>query len=364
MKITKVDILEYRKMVKFADKAFHIRFRKKLSWLYDDNPNICQHHHSVRDENGDFIGLIASIPMSIINGDDCLLMRGIGTVSTSKKYRGQGVMKNMLLHIAEVAKDENVDIMVLGGSRQRYQRYGYVPIGMHMKYLVTSGNLKAHKDYANYSLISVKDNRYDEEFKSLSDMQYQHIDRPVCNYLDRLNAWNNKCCAVMNDGKIVGQICYKHNTIFEILTAPNVDMMSVLKVFSLKMRKLPIIVYAYGHQQLLLNVLDNISHDIKAEKCAQIKIVNPRNLVRVLLTTHLERTNIGNFSASIHIEGIDTFTCTIQDNKLSISDSTGGECDYTYTLEEFSLAVFGVSHAIRAPFRLGYLLGIPNIDKV
>ena len=364
MQIEKVDILEYNDMINFANSVFHLNFAKKLSWLYNDNPNICQHHHSIRDEKGNFIGLIASIPMTIVNGTDTLEMRGVGTVSAHKKYRGQGIMKTMLLHIADHAKTENVDIMVLNGNRQRYQRYGYVPIGHHMKYTVTSANLKNHNVYDSYTLEKVKDDRYNDQFKALADSEYQHVIRPKCDYIKRLDTWKNNTLAVLKDGEVVGQICYKFNTIVELLLAHKVDIISVLKLFSSTIKSLPIIVNCYGHQQILQNTLDIISENFKSEKCAQIKIVNPRNLVRVLLKTHLLRTKIGDMSVSIHIEGIDTFQCTICDNVCSITDCDDINFDYSYTLEEFSFAVFGMSHSLSAPFRLGYLLGIPNIDQV
>ena len=364
MRIENVDILEYSNIIKFADKVFHINFAKKLSWLYDNNPTICEHHHSIRDDKGKIIGLIASIPMTIINGEDTLNMRGVGTVSTDKRYRGKGIMKTMLLHIAELAKVENVDLMVLNGSRQRYQRFGYVPIGHHMKYTVTSNNIKNHINHENYSLEKVKDNRYNKQFKALADNEYQHTERPADEYSKRLNVWNNKIYAVIKDGIVVGQICYKYNIIVELLLAPNIDVLSVLKLFLKTMRGLPIQVNCYGHQRSLQNTLDIISENFKAEKCAQIKIVNPRNLIIVLLKTHLERTIVGDMTTTIHIEGIDSFNCVIKNNALTVLDCDKSTYDYNYTLEEFSLAVFGISHSLDAPFRLGYLLGIPNIDQV
>ena len=284
MQIEKVDILEYNDMINFANSVFHLNFAKKLSWLYNDNPNICQHHHSIRDEKGNFIGLIASIPMTIVNGTD--------------------------------------------------------------------------------TLEKVKDDRYNDQFKALADSEYQHVIRPKCDYIKRLDTWKNNTLAVLKDGEVVGQICYKFNTIVELLLAHKVDIISVLKLFSSTIKSLPIIVNCYGHQQILQNTLDIISENFKSEKCAQIKIVNPRNLVRVLLKTHLLRTKIGDMSVSIHIEGIDTFQCIIRDNVCSITDCDDINFNYSYTLEEFSFAVFGMSHSLSAPFRLGYLLGIPNIDQV
>ena len=96
---------------------------------------------AVRDD-GAIRGLVAVMPNTLKIMDTELKTGYVGTVSVHPYARGEGHMKNLMAMAIEGAETEGIDIMMLGGQRQRYEYFGFTKGGVSFNHRVTATNLR------------------------------------------------------------------------------------------------------------------------------------------------------------------------------------------------------------------------------
>ena len=151
-------MIEYRKarpeefddMVAFANFVFNhkgdpIAFQHDLSKVYghqaDRDYAAAMHTLAVDDASG-IRALIGAMPGLLHTPAGDLATRYVGTVSVHPQARGEGHMKRILSSIVQQAREEGVDLLLLGGQRQRYGYFGFAPAGAHYSAEIVPGNLR------------------------------------------------------------------------------------------------------------------------------------------------------------------------------------------------------------------------------
>ncbi len=71
-----------------------------------------------------------------------LRVGGIGTVCVDGRSRGKGHLALLMQDAQERMQAAGCDIAMLGGQRQRYERFGYVPAGAHWEFTLTPRNVR------------------------------------------------------------------------------------------------------------------------------------------------------------------------------------------------------------------------------
>jgi len=101
----------------------------------------------------------------------------IGSVSVHRLSRGAGHMKKLMQMQMEKARADGLDMLVLGGQRQRYGYFGFSPVGGAYSYTVTHANVRhalKDTDASVFSFELLKDN----EDSAYAYALYQS--QPVC----------------------------------------------------------------------------------------------------------------------------------------------------------------------------------------
>lgn len=91
----------------------------------------------------------------------------IGNVATDERFRGRGIMSNVLEHLKSVATDTNLSILILWSDLlEFYQKQGFRSFGEERRYIYTEDSLsKRHVD------SPIKDVFYNKhEISSISDV--------------------------------------------------------------------------------------------------------------------------------------------------------------------------------------------------
>jgi GNAT superfamily N-acetyltransferase len=90
----------------------------------------------------------------------------IGNVATDERFRGQGIMSNVLEHLITVATDTNLSILILWSDLlEFYQKQGFRSFGEERRYIFTRESLdQGLKDQAFSDIFFTK-----HEIKSIND---------------------------------------------------------------------------------------------------------------------------------------------------------------------------------------------------
>lgn len=134
------DIIDFINYV-FSQAACPHDFKELIPKVYSDGRGYSDIHAIVLEDR--YIrGVVAQLPNTFSYAGTPLKTGYIGSVSTYKYSRGSGYMIKLMEMQAENAVKENIDVMLLGGQRQRYEYYGYSPIGGDYRYDFVKANIR------------------------------------------------------------------------------------------------------------------------------------------------------------------------------------------------------------------------------
>ena len=132
-------------------------FKTLLPKVYaDDAPKGQEAYHFLAKQNGKIVACVADRPLSLTFGNKTLKCGYVGSVSVHPYHRSEGHMKRLMADMISDARERKLDILLLGGQRQRYGYFGFEKGGLVMRFRVTNTNVRhALKD------VDVSDVRLD-----------------------------------------------------------------------------------------------------------------------------------------------------------------------------------------------------------
>lgn len=81
-------------------------------------------------------------PRTLIMGEQQLAVSGVGCVATAPRWRGEGLMTELMEHLVAASDAARVPVSALGGHRQRYRRWGYEICGQQLQVQMTAADLR------------------------------------------------------------------------------------------------------------------------------------------------------------------------------------------------------------------------------
>ena len=134
------DIIDFINYV-FSQAACPHDFKELIPKVYADGRGYSDIHAIVLEDR--YVrGVVAQLPNTFSYAGKPLKTGYIGSVSTYKYTRGSGYMIKLMEMQAESAKEKGIDVMLLGGQRQRYEYYGYSPVGGNYRYDFVKANIR------------------------------------------------------------------------------------------------------------------------------------------------------------------------------------------------------------------------------
>lgn len=98
--------------------------------------------HEIACEGGRICGVVGLLPFEWKMAGCRLSCGYVGSVSVHPRMRGQGVMRELMTRQIESARALGMDLVVLGGQRQRYEYHGFANCGSMMKYAVSRSGVR------------------------------------------------------------------------------------------------------------------------------------------------------------------------------------------------------------------------------
>lgn len=204
------NILDFINMV-FSQNSQPHDFSRLLSKVYAHS-GFSDLHYVVAEEDGHILSTVAMLPMTLCPNTDTELKLGyVGSVSVHGYHRGKGYMKQLMADMVQDAKARGLDLLALGGQRQRYQYFRFENAGAVMLFRIDSANVRhalKDVDITAFALHEIRQNET-ELLDTLYQMAQEKPFRCRWDYSrlwDIIHSWYGKAYAFMQDGHMVGYI--------------------------------------------------------------------------------------------------------------------------------------------------------------
>ncbi len=116
-------------------------FEKMLPKVYQAGPEMASIHRVAVDERGRLRALIAVLPETVMAAGKKLRAGYVGSVAVHPKARGEGHMKHLMNDWLRELEDD-CDLLVLDGQRQRYGYFGFEPGSMRYVFIMDQANVR------------------------------------------------------------------------------------------------------------------------------------------------------------------------------------------------------------------------------
>ena len=196
----------------FSQSAVPHDFAKLLPKVYaPDAPyDEAEQFVAVRDD-GRIRALVALRHMTLTIPGDSLHIGFVGTVSVHPYARSEGHMKSLMAHMTQQAKNQNVDVLVLGGQRQRYQYFGFENGGYRYSFRITGSNVRHALKNVACDDISFADMRAcTAEQLDLAYSLYMRkgirIERAKDRFAEILRSWASEACIILQGSEMIGYL--------------------------------------------------------------------------------------------------------------------------------------------------------------
>ncbi len=326
---------KYEDYLRFLDGVFFstdpsTTFRRILSKIYSDAEYVRVNTFAAMTE-GAFVGAVGSFPFRLDAPDTVLKGRIIGNVAVRPDHRLQGIMKLLMDMAMDDACAEGLDLMALGGARQRYQYYSFESAGPVLSFTVTPANLRHcfGKD-AHPSIRLEEIRRTDEDILArIGEMHAcspYHADRPADRLFDILTSWKSRPCAAWSGDQPAGYVVFNEDrtkvlewdavspSLFnDLVHAAAADAGEKAVSFELP---------AYETEKI--RILSGLCESVSMTSCCQFTVLNYRNVLAALMRLRASAAPLCEGRAVVEIHGragVENLEIRVSGGSVSVEES-------------------------------------------
>ncbi len=235
---TRADISQKAEIIDFINYVFSYDhqphdFKVMLPKVYADDRESFRGVHYLAKEDGQIKAVVTNHIVEDQIGDENLKCGLIGNVAVHPYARGKGFMKTLIAMAKEESKNDGVDILVLGGQRQRYGYFGFENAGAYYRFTITKTNIRHCMKQVDcqgitFTLINDPDAEEISIAKALYEKKPVHAIRPKDEFLHIMHSWAAELHAVKKDGRMIG---YVYGNAREVVLEDDCYLPAVLKAW-------------------------------------------------------------------------------------------------------------------------------------
>ncbi|NGT94105.1 GNAT family N-acetyltransferase [Clostridium perfringens] len=322
----KADEKDYEELVDFINYVFSYScestdFPVLLPKLYKNKDKI-KYHHIIKVDNR-IKGVVGAFPLTLSLLDEKVNVVGIGSVSAHPYSKGQGYMKELMNKAICEMKNENVDMSVLNGYRQRYEHFGYEPCGQYINFNILHVNINYKRNELinkgiSIHLLDENDPNIVEKAYKLHSKKNVKIERKKEEFLDILKSWNCRIYSVFKNGEFIGYISSNNGFIEEIVIEDNNDLnfviASYIKTFNHREVNVRVPIYEREKISQFLKICENYS----ITKNNNFRIFNYEKIVRIMLKLKATYSNLEDGEYNIKIINYGILKIKVHKNNVEV----------------------------------------------
>lgn len=344
-------------LIEVLDEVFfseeETRFMTLLPKLYKDRYNPAEHNIIIK-EDGVIKAAVGCYPINVTAAGRKLRIMGIGNVAVAKDCRRKGYMIELMNMAMEKMIAEGCDYSLLGGQRQRYEHFGYVPAGRALHFTINKGNISRLRDGSTETSFTAKvleegDTDAIAKIKELNDRMPFHAERRAEDMIDILSSWGCVPYAVCDGDEFKGYfVMNKSGYLAEVKAVSTEDL---LEIFLCIMK-------TANDETVSFNapLYDTATCDFMAKRCCgmsvchveQLNILKYAKFVEAFLAIKAQRLNLcsGTLNVLVHGYAGDEMLAITVDGKSVCVTETDAKPDVELDKLE-AVAFFAGNYAVK-----------------
>lgn len=274
------DILDFINLV-FSQTRVPHHFDQLIPKVYA-YPGYAPYHY-VAAEGGKIRACIAMPETTLHLNDRLSLSAGlIGSVSVHEKSRGEGHMKKLMAMAIEDGKKKGLDLLILGGQRQRYAYWDFEMGGLSRVFTLTHNNVRHAMKNVDDSKVSIRkiidasDPALDDAY-ALMLKQEMICDRDRRRLLSIMQSWNLSLFALYENEEFLGYLYGNEDTVLELVLADDEKLPQVIKAYMQGKEKCKF--SAFWHQKALYAFLKPLAEACEISDGKKFRILNWKNVL-------------------------------------------------------------------------------------
>ncbi len=200
-------LIDHINMIFSMLRAPH-NFEEMLPKVYGKELRIDDMHVIAEDEDGRLGGCLGMYVFPLRVCDVTIHVGYLGSMAVHPRVRGQGTMGTLMQKQIERGYELGLDLMVLGGQRQRYQRSGFETGGAGVVYSISGSNVRHALAGTDASAITFRE-MVQEDVPAMMTLYENQIvagARTEKNFIATLKSYRRCAITVLDDGVPAGYI--------------------------------------------------------------------------------------------------------------------------------------------------------------
>ena len=321
----KEDVIDFANYV-FSQAHVPHDFKTLIPVAYADEVDGLGAEHYMIKKDGKIRAMVADLRSVRYYGGAPLRTSFIGTVSVHPYARGEGHMKALMPYAVEKAREDGVDLMILGGQRQRYNYFDFEMAGCKLSFHVSTTNLHHALSDVSTEGITFAPLTGEEDIAfclGLYEKLPIRADRTRENFLRCVTMWKAKCHIVLRNGERIG---YVSGSFAECVLSEEKDFPAVLKaLFAYEYWKsVDIAVPPYHKERIAL--LSRIAESYSIGHVDMVRVLNWKRVLEVMLHFKASYTTLKDGEASFAVEGM-RYTVSVKNGVPAVTEAPAKEED-------------------------------------
>ncbi len=323
MDIIKSTAASYDDVVAFGNRIFNETFQTLLPKLYSSSDYVVDNHYIIQKDN-QIAAMVGSFKNTLSVLDETLTYHGIGTVSSDPSIRNSGFMKELMNKAVNDCKDNNVDLLALGGQRQRYEYYGFTTCSTDFSASMGKPTIKHSTKHAlpGITFSPLADcNDHLSDCVSLYNSLAVHAVRDNENFFKVCQSWRSMPYVIFKDNSFIGYAITGGDTISELVLTDYSYAISVIIEWFNSHNLENLNVKAMFFQSELISALEQFAEGVDISHGYCFNVLNYKNVIRSFLKLKANRSPLLFGSLVIAVTDIGTYEITVNEDGVTVEDS-------------------------------------------
>jgi len=340
----RADLIDFANYV-FSQAHRPHNFKTLLPKVYADGA-IDHSVHYLAKQGHCIRAMVAMLPQRMRLLDRTISAGCVGTVSVHPYARGEGHMKKLMAMMAEDAAARNLDLLVLGGQRQRYNYFGFEQAGVTLRYRIDATNVRhclKDVDISDVSFEALSEDKPEglDFAYALSAKLPAACERPRNELLAMLHSWNNDALLIRIGGEPAG---YVSGQIAEIVLTDEALLPKVIKAFMAELGLTEIQIGVSPHQTQRMEILSRLCGQRTIGHTEMIRVLNWKNVLDACLRLKASYMRLEDGRLALEIDG-KSVVITVENGVPSVT-CEGCAPDLTLTGLEAERLLFDMERAL------------------
>lgn len=274
-------------IIDFANMVFSMlrvphNFEEMLPKVYAA-PNLQPEIHVIAEEDGRLCGCLGMLVFPLRVAGETLRVGYLGTMAVHPRVRGRGTMGTLMEKQIERGKAMGLDMMVLGGQRQRYARHGFETCGATIGYSISAANVRHAMVQVDANGLSFAPMQREDVSFALSLYEALPVSgaRTAENFLACVQSYREKPYTVTKQGEPVGYLVTSQDgqRITELVMKDDMWILSAIKGYMQEMGMRSLRVDAALHDETLNGLLAPLCEAYTVSPNCMLRMLNPERVI-------------------------------------------------------------------------------------